>query len=156
METPTSPIPTPDPVQPVIAEVKKDWPWAVILIVALVLSNLFCGYSWKQTTDKLTKLQEADTHSEVVSEPATVVNGKVYYKTVTVHDTKTQTLTVHDKSETIIKSGVSLGLAYSTKMNYAGTITADLFPLGPGNLQVQALAASSGEIFGGAAYRINF
>ena len=154
METPTSPIPTPDPVQPALAEIKKDWPWAVIIIVALVLTNLFCGYSWKQTTDKLTQLQASHSESVTITEPVEVA-GKIVYKTTTqtVHDT--QTVTVHDKTVTEIKSGVSLGLGFDVNLNPALMADADLLPLGPGNIQGWASGSKSDQM-AGLAYRLNF
>ena len=156
MPDPASPAPTPDPIPETVSEVKKDWPWILIilLLIGWILAG-FAGYSWKQTSDKLTQMQNEASHSEVVSEPVTVVNGKVYYKTITVRDTQTQTVTVHDKTQTVIRSGVSLGLGYSTSMKPTAFIDADLFPIGPGNIQVWA-TANSGEQVAGGAYRFNF
>jgi len=130
----------------------------IILIEAVIIVVLFClmgSYSVKKTTDNT--LQDSSTHSEAVTITKwQVIQGKAYPVTEiqSVHDT--QYIKAENKTETITRSGLSLGAAYSTKGNYAGTLQADLLPFGPGNVQFSALAASNGEIYGGLGYRLNF
>lgn len=125
-----------------------------VCIVLLILST-FASYSWKQTVDKLSKTADTYSSSVTITEPVEV-GGKIVFKTTTqtVHDVKTQV--IHDKTVTTIKSGCTLGLAYSTRLTPGLYLSPDLFPFGPGNVQALGLAFSDGQFVLGAGYRLNF
>jgi hypothetical protein len=156
MPDPNPSTPPPDPLTPATeADVKKFWLIAlgILALIGWVLSGFF-GYSYKQVSDA--KSRAVTVHSEGVTITKwQEIGGKAYPVTIvkTVHDSGTsQTET---KVTTTIRSGVSVGVGYSTKLEPTGLIDADLFPLGPGNVQVWA-TGNTGEQVAGGAYRFNF
>jgi hypothetical protein len=158
-ETTPTPAVTPEPVQagehPSGSAIR--WIALAVGILGWILSGFF-GYSYKQTTDKLTQMQADATHQEAVTISIPVeVAGKLAYKTITkmVHDTQTQTVTVHDKTETTIRSSCTVGAFYSTRGDLGGYVAPDVFGFGPGAFQVLA-AGSKDELIGGLGYRFNF
>ena len=126
----------------------------VLLVVVLGSLSSYFGYSWKQTTDQLTK--ELSTHSEGVTiYKWQEVGGKAMPITEirTVRDT--QKIFIHDQSTTTIKSGCSFGAAYSTRGSFGAYLAPDILAFGPGSIQVLGFA-SKDEVIGGVAYRLNF
>ncbi len=142
------------PAEPVIpTDRTKFYGW--IVAIALFIYAGFSSYSWKQTTDKLSKMADAYSSSVTIQEPVEVA-GKIVYKTTTqtVHDVKTQV--IHDKTVTTIKSGCTLGFAYSTRLSPGLYLSPDVLPFGPGNVQILACGFQNGELIGGVGYRLNF
>lgn len=141
------------PTEPVPTDKTKFYGWLVALVLFIYAG--FSSYSWKQTVDKLSKSKDTYSSSVTIREPVEVA-GNIVYKTTTqtVHDVKT--LLVHDKTVTTIKSGCTLGLAYSSRLAPGLYLSPDVFPLGPGNVQLLALGFTNGELVGGVGYRLNF
>ena len=161
-QTPDPTTPAPASVPPTVTlvdEVKRFWLVTVIIVAAIGwIAAGFFGYSYKKTTDQLTLLQSQSTHQAGVTITKwQEINGKAYPVTIvkTVHDTQVVKEKTETKTETVIRSGVSVGVGYSTKLEPTGLIDADLIPLGPGNVQVWA-TGNTGEQVGGLAYRFNF
>ena len=173
-ESTPNPTPTPNPepeppavqspstapmTQTVVSDIQKYWiiVLAILALVGWILSGVFM-VSYKKTTDQLTLLQSQSTHQAGVTITKwQEINGKAYPVTIvkTVHDTQVVKEKTETKTETVIRSGVSVGVGYSTKLEPTGLIDADLIPLGPGNVQVWA-TGNTGEQVGGLAYRFNF
>jgi hypothetical protein len=142
-----------------VDEVKRFWLVTVIIVAAIGwIAAGFFGYSYKKTTDQLTLLQSQSTHQAGVTITKwQEINGKAYPVTVirTVHDTQVVKEKTETKTETVIRSGVSVGVGESTRGETTGLLDADLIPLGPGNVQVWA-TGNTYELVAGAAYRFNF
>lgn len=149
----TDPVPQ-QPTETIVVD-KKSFPWWLLLVaLAGWLLASFFGYSLKQTKEKL-----IETH-KTASSGVTIyswkeVAGKAYPVTIFKSNTETNDTSDKEKTVTIWKSGVSLGLAVSAQGHKAGTIAADLIPFGPGTIQVTGLVSPSDQ-WAGVAYRLLF
>jgi hypothetical protein len=92
---------------------------------------------------------EVSSAGTTIIEPMEV-GGKVVYRTIYKTETKTKRETVE------IRSGVSVGAASTLNGDRAAWASADLFALGPGNVQGMAFYDLRGSLYLGAGYRLNF
>ena len=135
---------------------KSKWliPLVLILLVGWILAGFF-GYSYKKVKEESLNSTHTATESVTIHEPVEVA-GKIVYRDVVKTNVVHDTVEVVKKETTIIRSGVSVGVAMSLTGDKAIWAAPDLFPIGPGNLQGMAFYDLSGKLYIGGAYRLNF
>lgn len=149
--------------QPVVQQKPFDWktPLIIIGVIGWLLSGFF-GYSLKKVTEERDSLKvtSTSTHSEGVTiYKWQEVAGKAYPVTEVSNINDRSTSSFNENKEKKIteiwKSGVAIGPAISLAGHRAGVFDADLIPLGPGTIQVGALAGPE-EQWGWVSYRFLF